>query len=94
MIYYEKEEAIKIKNNKIDIITIIHTIHHIEKEKLKYRIKDIIRILKKEGIFIIVEHNIITKEDAILADIEHGIYEITINKNINFYKEHKTNYMN
>ena len=92
-----ENKKLDLKDNSIDVISLIHVLHHMK--DFKFRIKNIFNILKKNGILIIVEHDVMTINDFCLTDIEHTLYEInTSNKIKNFYrKDNKgfySNYMN
>lgn len=78
--------------NKFDLITCIHTLHHWK--NIDIRIKDIVKLLNRDGIFVLVEHDAITANDHVLIDIEHGIYEVAMNENLNFYKDYYGRYFN
>lgn len=67
-----------IYDKKVDIITMVHTIHHwcyeTGDEYIK-RMSSLKAILNKEGYIVIVEHDIFTKIDGCILDIEHALYE-------------------
>ncbi len=70
-----------IENNKIqymdeyfDFATCIYSLHHIN--ALEDFIKEINRILKTGGIILIVEHNVTNDFERIIVDIEHTLYSL------------------
>lgn len=67
-------------------------LHHIK--DLDFTFREIKRILKKGGYFLIKEHNAISKADCMLYDIEHAVYEIVDKKvpNYDFRKEEYSHY--
>ena len=89
-----ENENLNIKKNSIDIITMIHVLHHMK--DYEFRIKNLYNIMKKGGIMIVVEHDAMTTNDFCLADLEHTFYEI--NDLDKFYKkgegEFYSNYFN
>lgn len=89
---------IKYNKNKISIITLIHTIHHWSYDSVdKYieRLSSLKNILEPDGYIVIIEHDIFTKMDGCIIDIEHGLYECVIyNKYERFNKEFKSQYLN
>ena len=89
---------IKYKENSIDLITIIHAIHHWcypKTEDYITRMKSLHSIIKKDGLVAIIEHDVITTEDACLVDIEHGLFECVLYRNQSgFYKEYNSKYLN
>ena len=53
---------------------------------------ELIRILKKNGMFIIREHDCNEKYLDKLIDIEHGLYAVTVHNDQTFYKEYYGKY--
>lgn len=65
-------------NNKVDLITMIHTIHHWcydTSEKYIERFASLKDILNPGGYIVIIEHDIFASIDGCILDIEHGLYE-------------------
>lgn len=93
----EKGE-IKYDENSVDLITIIHSIHHWDyktTEDYIMRMRSLHKIVREGGYIAIIEHDVLTKEDACLVDIEHGLFEVVLMGNEkNFYKEYKSKYLN
>jgi SAM-dependent methyltransferase len=85
-------EKMDFKNDQIDLITCIHSLHHMT--DIKFKLGEIHRILKNKGLFVIVEHDVLFPIDHMLADIEHLLFEEVLNKNISYYKTHNTTYYN
>ena len=89
---------IKYDGDTVDLITIIHSIHHwcySNADEYIVRMKSLNKILKKNGYVAVIEHDVITEEDACLVDIEHGLFEVVISNNENgFYKDYKSKYLN
>lgn len=87
-----EKKTINLPDNKFDLITCIHTLHHWK--NINIRINDIKRLLRKNGVLVLVEHDALTKNDHSLIDIEHGIYEISIEQNLMFYDQYYAKYFN
>lgn len=80
-----------IKNNKLDypdqsfdVITAFLTLHHIK--KLDIILDEIYRILKKDGLFIIIEHDSLDFLDNLIIDIQHTFFSYFYDNNKNFIK--------
>lgn len=63
-----------IDDASTDVITIFHALHH-SKDAL-FRLKDIWRILKPGGIFVLKDHDVISKNIANIVSFEHLVYSI------------------
>jgi len=74
---------INIEADSIDIILIMVSLHHMIDKTIDNLMLNIKRILKKNGLIIIKEHNCITSEDKILINWEHHLYHILMSKNLN-----------
>lgn len=68
-----KNGKLDFDNGEFDMMTLIFTLHHIEPEKLDILLKDCERVLKKQGLLIIFEHQIMNDYDHLIVDIEHSI---------------------
>jgi len=66
--------SIPFKDKMFDVITIFYVLHHIKKPILKKLIKDIDRVLKKDGYVVIVDHNVHTKEIKKIVEKEHKLF--------------------
>ena len=69
----QENKPLKLDDNSVQLITIMHTLHHMKDRDT--RLKDCNRLLSKGGLLVIVEHDVLTKEDNCLVDIEHAIFE-------------------
>jgi len=76
-----KNEKLPYKNNYFDLVSSFMVLHHIE--NLDKELKEINRIIKKKGYFIIREHDCITSIDKMLCDIEHYMFFYLNTENIN-----------
>lgn len=83
---------------KYDLITILHVIHHWCYDKVEeyiQRLKSIHNLLNPDGTLVIMEHDCLTSCDYALADIEHGLWEVVVDKNPEgYYKDFKARYLN
>ena len=86
---YILSNKLQYENNSFDLITCIYTLHHIE--KLEDFIKEINRVLKKDGYLILIEHDVNTDYDRIIVTIEHILYTCLYEKRQNYIK--KRDYM-
>lgn len=80
-----------LKNGKLDyhdesfdVITAFLTLHHIK--NLDLILDEIYRILKKDGLFIIIEHDSLDFLDNLLIDIQHTFFAYFYDGNKNFIK--------
>ena len=74
-------KTINIKDNSVDVILCNHVLHHIE--NLDMMLDEIARIIKKDGILIIKEHNCYYKELSYVIDIYHALFELVFKKKQN-----------
>ena len=73
---YLKTSYLPFEDDFFSFITSFQVLHHIKNYYLS--LKEIFRILKKGGIFLIREHDCIDKiKTRILIDLEHSIREIS-----------------
>ena len=63
---------LKYDDNTFDLITCIYTLHHVE--KLELFLKEINRVLKKNGRFILIEHDVVSDYDRIIIVLEDLLY--------------------
>jgi len=75
-----------IENNKLsfsngvfDLVSVILTLHHIE--SLHEMIDEINRVMTKNGILMIIEHNTLSDDERLLIDVQHLLYSIFTDKN-------------
>jgi len=78
-----------IKNNKIlypdehfDFISCIFNLHHVQ--NLTIFLKEITRIIKKNGVFLLIEHDIYTDYDKIIINIQHMLYSALYDNKKNY----------
>lgn len=69
------------EDNTFDIITFKMVLHHIQ--NIDFTFKEISRIMKKNGLCVIIEHDSFTYADYMLNDIEHGFYMNVFNTDSN-----------
>lgn len=80
-------------DNSFDIITCFLTLHHIK--NLDKIIIEIRRILKRDGIFILIEHDALNYYDKLLIEIQHTFFAFLYDKNKNYIKSpYYSNYLN
>lgn len=68
----ENSGKLKFKDNTFDFISVILTLHHIP--NITQTLNEIKRILKPNGILMIIEHNALKKYDHLLIEIQHMLY--------------------
>jgi ubiquinone/menaquinone biosynthesis C-methylase UbiE len=68
----ENDKAYPFEDNFFDVITMKMVLHHIS--NIDFTFNEIKRILKKNGILIIIDHDAFTYVDYMIADIEHAFY--------------------
>jgi ubiquinone/menaquinone biosynthesis C-methylase UbiE len=83
---------INIKSESIDIILIMVSLHHMLDCTIDNLMLNISRILKKDGLIIIKEHNCTNNEDKIIINWEHHLYHILMSDNLD--EENIKNYLN
>lgn len=77
-------DEIKYEDNTFDLMTCFLTLHHIK--NMDKIISEMYRILKNNGILIIVEHDINNSSDQLIVDIEHLLYAHFYDKNKDYLK--------
>ena len=70
-------EEYPFEDNKFYLITLNMVLHHVK--DLEFLIKEITRVLKKNGILFITDHDAFTHIDKMLVDIEHQLYTEVFN---------------
>lgn len=68
----ENDTAYPFEDNFFDVITMKMVLHHIS--NIEFTFNEIKRLLKKDGVLIIIDHDAFTYVDYMLADIEHAFY--------------------
>lgn len=76
---------IDIKTNSVDVATCILMLHHVN--NLDNIIKEIKRILKPNGILILIEHNNYDDYDNMILDVLHMLYGYLYDKNNRYLSE-------
>jgi len=84
-----------IKNGELNLITCFMVLHHIK--HYDSILDEFFRILKKDGILIIREHDCEDYLDNMLIDVEHSLFETTIERktdieNLKFLNSYEANY--
>ncbi len=69
---------LNFEDNKFDLISVILTLHHIP--NLSQTLREIKRILKPNGVLLVIEHNVLKKYDHLLIEIQHMLYGYTYDK--------------
>jgi len=91
--YILKNEKLDYPDNTFHFITCILTLHHIK--NLDVIINEIYRILKPNGIFVLIEHDILNYMDNLIVDIQHTFFAFLYDKNKNYIKTpYYSNYFN
>lgn len=85
-------KSINLPDNSVDVILLFHVLHHIK--DLDLMIPEIARILKKNGIIILKEHNCFNEMVRDTVDIYHALFEVVMKKEQNnkFYDEYYAKY--
>ena len=71
-------------DNSFDIMTCILSLHHIE--NLTHILTEIKRVLKPNGIFILIEHDNYTYFDAMIIEIQHTLFAFFYDNNKDYIK--------
>lgn len=79
-----KDGKLDYADNSFDVITAFLTLHHIKNMDLI--LNEIYRILKKDGIFIIIEHDSLDFLDNLIIDIQHTFFAYFYDKNKDIIK--------
>jgi ubiquinone/menaquinone biosynthesis C-methylase UbiE len=85
--FIQKNNLLDFEENQFDFISCFFTLHHVD--KLSLLLNEIKRILKPNGILLIIEHDAIHSLDSIIIDLQHTFYSYFVDK----YKNPK-NYKN
>ena len=75
----EENKPYPFDDNFFNIISMKMVLHHVKDAEFLF--KEITRMLKKNGLLIILEHDSFTYADYMLNDIEHGFYMNVFNGN-------------
>ena len=79
---YIENNILDYNDHSFDIITCILTLHHVE--NLDILIKEIYRILKHNGILILIEHCVYNDNDRIIINIQHLLYSALYDNQKNY----------
>ncbi len=74
----KEDGRLDFPDNYFDLVSCFFTLHHIP--YLSQILKEIKRVLKPNGLLLIIEHFIIDKQDALLIDIQHMLYSYIYDK--------------
>ena len=74
-----KNDILNYKNETFDLITCFLSLHHTK--NMKKILNEIYRILKPNGLFVIIEHDILNDYDLLSVNIEHTLYDCITDKN-------------
>lgn len=69
-----EQNTLPYENNTFDVVYAFMSLHHIQ--NIGETIAEVQRILKPNGIFIIREHNCLTKRFSHVLDVVHGFYSM------------------
>lgn len=70
--YYNGKEVFPYQDNFFSLVTIDQVLHHAEDVELI--LKEVFRVLKKDGLLLVRDHDARTDFDKLLCDIEHMYY--------------------
>ena len=79
---YIKNNTLPYEDESFDFISSIFNLHHVE--KLPDFLREISRVLKKGGIFLLIEHDIYSDYDILIINIQHLLYSSLYDKKQNF----------
>ena len=79
---YIKNNTLPYEDESFDFISSIFNLHHVE--KLPDFLREIGRVLKKGGIFLLIEHDIYSEYDILIINIQHLLYSSLYDKKQNF----------
>lgn len=85
-----------IPDKSIDLITVFHTLHHINKKDYTDIINQYKRIITPNGIIVLYEHDCSAPEWNGIIDIEHILYDVVVSKKkkyIDYVNNYYSNYM-
>jgi ubiquinone/menaquinone biosynthesis C-methylase UbiE len=89
---YLKTNIIPFEDNTFNLITCLQVLHHIP-EKM-HTIKELKRVLSKDGILVVREHNSTSVEDRTLIDLEHSLHAYAVDQQGEDYlQNYHDNYM-
>jgi ubiquinone/menaquinone biosynthesis C-methylase UbiE len=91
--YIKKNDKLDYPDNYFNIITCFLTLHHVK--NINNIINEIYRVLKDNGILILIEHDALNHYDKLLIEIQHTFFAFLYDNNKNYIKEpYYSNYLN
>lgn len=88
-----KDNKLDFKDNEFDLLSIFLALHHIPPDQINSLLEEFKRVLKPNGILVIIEHNILDDFDHLIVDIEHGFNSHIYDKKPDDTYAHYFNYM-
>jgi ubiquinone/menaquinone biosynthesis C-methylase UbiE len=79
---YIKNDKIMYDDQSFDIITCFLSLHHIP--NLTNMLNEVYRVLKPNGIFFIIEHDVFNFYDELLIDVQHKLFSALYDNNMNY----------
>lgn len=73
--------------NTFNMVTAYYTLHHITPEGLEHTFREIHRVLKPNGVFLIIEHNNLSDANNMLVELMHTMYGYFVDKKPNYIEE-------
>ena len=90
IVLLKENKKLPFEDNKFSLVSLFMVLHHVK--NLELMMKELYRITKDDGFVIIREHDCMTNMDAMLIDIEHGIYDVAYDKDYGFFKNYYAKY--
>jgi ubiquinone/menaquinone biosynthesis C-methylase UbiE len=84
---------LNFETNEFDILSIFLSLHHIPIADVHALLDEFSRVLKPNGLLVIIEHNIVDDYDHLLVDIQHSVYSYIYDKKVNDTYANYLNYM-
>ncbi|KTD51749.1 cytokinin oxidase [Legionella quinlivanii] len=85
-LHYKHPGLANLKDNSADVITCYVGLHHFPEEELDKFLLEIRRVLRKDGRFLLVDHDVIDDESMSMAHMAHTIFNavtgVPLNKEI------------
>lgn len=82
----------KLPDNSVELVVCYIGIHHIKKSKLENFIYDLKRVMKKDGVLLLRDHNADTPEMVEFASLIHTIFNMGLNESWEFNKNEYRNF--
>ncbi len=84
-----RDGVIEYPDNSFEVVSAILTLHHVP--DLTSFLKEIKRILKPNGLLLIIEHDNHNKFDNLITDLQHTLYSYLYDNNHNYLEENNFN---